>query len=370
MNHLGIYPDKICPRFLRLFFLSICTFLLVSACSNHERSSSQWMDERIALDLIATSRIKAEQINRTEQMLRDRGIAFTRIQVASGAVNFITPPLGPIYQSRQEGYKRLFRTMLKSYDLPNVDFIVALDDSFNEQILVGEDWAPVFCIAKLKSQSRVISIPEAYDYPQWDDLYRSVGIADSKFSWKKKIGIAFWRGSTTGGGILSVQNWRDFLRAKIVFTSQLSPQILDCAFTQVVQGTPDVEKIVRSQGLLGKPMNPASQVKYKYLIAADGNSFPGSLKWQLFSGSVVLRNESEWVQWFEEALVPNKHYVPYKSDCSDLVEKVQWLTQNDADAEQIAREAKKFALQNLTSKSVELYVYKLLTAYSHLQSKS
>ncbi len=361
MNHF-------CRRLLGLLFSCICIFLLACACSNDASNAFQWMDERIALDLAATSGITPEQMNRTEQLLRDRGIAFTRIQVVNGAVTFINPSFAPVYQIRQEGYRRLFKTLLESYNLPNVDFIVALDDAFDDNVVREDDFAPVFCIAKLKSQSRVVSIPEAYDYPQWDDLYAKVRIADSKLSWKDKVGIAFWRGSTTGG-MFNAENWRDFLRSRIVLTSKHFPQLLDCALTQVVQSTPDVEEIMRNDGLLGNPMSPPSQVKYKYLICANGNSFPGSLKWQLFSGSVVLRNESEWIQWFEEALLPNKHYIPYKSDCSDLVKKVQWLIQNDGTAKQIAKEAKKFARQNLTSKSVELYVYKLLTAYSQLQRR-
>ncbi len=113
-------------------------------------------------------------------------------------------------------------------------------------------------------------------------------------------------------------------------------------------------------------MSPQAQVQYKYLIAADGNSFPGSLKWQLFSGSVVLRNESPWVQWYENALIPNEHYIPYRSDCSDLIEKIEWLKENDDRAQQMAIKAKEFARKNLNSKSVELYVYKLLKAYSRL----
>lgn len=43
---------------------------------------------------------------------------------------------------------------------------------------------------------------------------------------------------------------------------------------------------------------------YNYLIAIDGNSFPSSQKWQLLSGSVLLKNESVYIEWFDRAFKP------------------------------------------------------------------
>ena len=36
------------------------------------------------------------------------------------------------------------------------------------------------------------------------------------------------------------------------------------------------------------------------------------------------------------------HYVPFKEDLSDLAEKIEWLQNNDAVAERIARNAEAF----------------------------
>ena len=90
-----------------------------------------------------------------------------------------------------------------------------------------------------------------------------------------------------------------------------------------------------------------------------------SLKWQLFSSSVILKYASEWLEWYDTALIPYIHYVPFKSDLTDLADKINWLKKNNRIAKKIA-EALVFALQNLTPEVIDLYINKLMVAYSSL----
>tara|TARA_B110000285_G_C14615769_1_gene376894 strand:- start:64 stop:231 length:168 start_codon:yes stop_codon:yes gene_type:complete len=55
----------------------------------------------------------------------------------------------------------------------------------------------------------------------------------------------------------------------------------------------------------------------------------------MLSGSVALKVDSDFGQWFYGAIKPYKHYVPVKNDLSDLVEQVEWLKQNDDKAREI-----------------------------------
>ncbi len=187
------------------------------------------MRAQIKLDLAPISGITSQKLNHTEQFLRDRGIAFTRIQIDRGRVYFSGLIPAPVYQIREDGYKRLLKKMAKRYDLPDVDFIIVLDDGFDGSIL-GNHMAPVFCIAKLKSQSYVIAIPETYDYPQWDALYASVQEADSKVAWQDRWEVAFWRGSTTGG-LFHLENWQQFLRSRLVLLSKIVPEARLCIYS-------------------------------------------------------------------------------------------------------------------------------------------
>ena len=76
--------------------------------------------------------------------------------------------------------------------------------------------------------------------------------------------------------------------------------------------------------------------QYKYVLDIDGNSVSWTrLPYIMVGGSVPLKPDSEFSQWFYGAIKPYRHYVPVKDDMSDLVEQVQWLRQNDHIAREI-----------------------------------
>jgi hypothetical protein len=333
-----------------------CCFLLKNT------RQTQWMDAHTSSELSKVSFITKEQLNATEQFLRDKNCAFVRIKIENKKIDYFLHTPTDLYQKRIAGFKRLFNQLQASNRLVEADLIVILDDGVLWEF-PEKDLAPVFCISKLKSQSRVFCIPEIHAYPDIDRAYERILKASSKKTWNKKLETAFWRGGTTGGYYTS-ENWMTMLRTQLVLFSKTMPECFDCAFNTFIQGDPNTESIMRGQELFAEGLSRSRQAQYKYLISIDGNTFPSSLKWQLFSGSVVLRNESEWVEWYDSGLIPFEHYVPYKPDFSDLLGRVIWLKNNDAIAQKIARQAKKFARENLTSKGIELYVYKLLAAYS------
>lgn len=86
---------------------------------------------------------------------------------------------------------------------------------------------------------------------------------------------------------------------------------------------------------------------YRYQIDVDGNtnSWPG-LFLKLLSGSPVLKFESEagFKQWYYPRLKPWENFVPVASDGSDLVEKLEWLRANPAQAQAIGENGRALAL--------------------------
>jgi len=44
---------------------------------------------------------------------------------------------------------------------------------------------------------------------------------------------------------------------------------------------------------------------------------------------VVLKQDSIYYEHFYNELQPWKHYIPFKSDLSDLLEKLQWAKEHD-----------------------------------------
>jgi hypothetical protein len=95
-------------------------------------------------------------------------------------------------------------------------------------------------------------------------------------------------------------------------------------------------------------MSIEEQLKYKYIIDIDGytNSWEG-LVWKLYSGSVVLKHQSIWKQWYYDELEEYVHYIPIENDFSDLEKKVKWCMENDEKCKEIASESRKFICNKL-----------------------
>lgn len=64
-------------------------------------------------------------------------------------------------------------------------------------------------------------------------------------------------------------------------------------------------------------------LQYKYQVNIDGTVAAYRLAYLLAGSGVVLKQESPYYEHFYSLLKPNVHYLPFKRDLSDLVEKVQ-----------------------------------------------
>lgn len=356
-----------------IFICLASAIVLAYSFFNGNTNQREWMEGRIQMDLGAFREIRIEELDTLEGLFLEKNVPFMRIKINQGTASYECPqlqtknPLPSIYKARVDGYISYFKKIQDN--LPDTDFIIALDDGFDEKILEGIN-APVFCVSKLKSQTKVVAIPELFLFPNSLKTFEKVNRRSYAVGWDGKLEMGYWRGATTGG-MYNLENWMHFLRTKLVELSHGAPGILDCAFTSTgVQSTSEAEEIMRNAGFFKKATSPSSQINYKYLIAIDGNTFASSLKWQLFSNSVVLKNESQWMEWYDTALIPYKHYIPYQIDFSDLLHQIEWLKKNDAAAKSIAREARSFAEQNFSAEGIELYVCKLLAAYSALLKPS
>jgi hypothetical protein len=79
------------------------------------------------------------------------------------------------------------------------------------------------------------------------------------------------------------------------------------------------------------------QLQYKALIMVEGNDVATGLKWALLSNSVVMMQPPSHTSWaMEELLEPWVHFIPLNEELSDVEEKMQWVLDNDEQAQQIA----------------------------------
>jgi hypothetical protein len=107
-------------------------------------------------------------------------------------------------------------------------------------------------------------------------------------------------------------------------------------------------------------LSPKEQSKYKYIVHVDGHVSAFRLSLELSMGSVILLVKSPWKIWYRDLLIDGVHYVSVKEDLSDLIEKIKWCRNNDAECETIANNARIFFNRYLQKDGVMDYMQKTL----------
>lgn len=95
-----------------------------------------------------------------------------------------------------------------------------------------------------------------------------------------------------------------------------------------------------------KPISIKEQLKYRYIMAIEGNDVASNLKWIMSSNSIAVMPRPKYETWFMEGtLIPNHHYIEIKDDFSDLIEKVNFYEQNPELAKNIIKNANEYVKQ-------------------------
>jgi len=213
----------------------------------------------------------------------------------------------------------------------------------NQEIKIYDSHIPVFSQSTTDNH---LDIPVPCDmdwkivsqkaYPESCDVFNENAIPN--INWNDKIEIAFFRGSATGC-YFDDRN----PRIKVHRLSQKYPDILDAGIIffanrdKIENGVITHHKMYNNSDIILKKLVPMiEQAKYKYIINIKGNSAAYRLPYLFYLKSVVIIVETKYKLWFENLLVPFEHYIPVKEDLSDLIEKINWLKQNDNKAKEIA----------------------------------
>jgi len=110
---------------------------------------------------------------------------------------------------------------------------------------------------------------------------------------------------------------------------------------------------------------------HRYVLDfAGAGSWSRRMSLLLRSGSLIFQSESRGYQFYEFALQPGVHYIPFdpeigKSGSGTLLSRLRWAQNNDRIAERIARRAQSFGSFCLAESSIDYFVSKLLTEYSN-----
>ena len=97
----------------------------------------------------------------------------------------------------------------------------------------------------------------------------------------------------------------------------------------------------------------------------DGTVAAYRLPHLMAGDSLVLKQDSSFYEHFYRDLKPYQHYVPIQRDLTDLLDKVQWARDNDAQAKNIAQNAQAFVNDNLLPGHIYCYYAILLHVSNH-----
>jgi glycosyl transferase family 25 len=155
-----------------------------------------------------------------------------------------------------------------------------------------------------------------------------------KVSWEQRSNQLCWRGVCSGGGLNSVR--MKFVEAVHAYDHDNDVKI--CRKWIEGQNLPEHLFACPNRDRI----DYREFFKYKIFFIVDGNVIASNHMYGFGSGCVPFLI-SNGICWFSHLLEPFVHYVPVKYDLSDLVEKLEWVKNNDGKAEVVANNALAFS---------------------------
>jgi hypothetical protein len=96
---------------------------------------------------------------------------------------------------------------------------------------------------------------------------------------------------------------------------------------------------------IGDVMTISDHAKYKYHIdlgGGGGTTWTGTIQ-KLALPGVLFHHVTPTKDWFHDLLIPWEHYIPIKTDLSDLREKYEWAESHPEEARRISENGTRFA---------------------------
>ncbi|XP_034273906.1 protein O-glucosyltransferase 2 isoform X2 [Pantherophis guttatus] len=248
-------------------------------------------------------------------------------------------------------------SLTRKVKMPDVEFFVNLGDWPLEKRKSSQDVQPIFSWCG-SNDSKDIVMPT---YDLTDSVLETMGRvsldmmsvqANTGPPWEEKNTTAIWRGRDSRKE-----------RLELVKMSRKFPEIIDAAFTNFFFFKHD-ENLY---GPIVKHISFFDFFKSKYQINIDGTVAAYRLPYLLAGNSLVLKQDSIYYEHFYNELQPWKHFVPFKNDLSDLMEKLQWAKDHDEEAKKIAKAGQEFARNALMGDHIFCYYFKLFQEYAKLQ---
>ena len=220
------------------------------------------------------------------------------------------------------------------------------------------------------------AVPGGQFDDELDTFYSEISFGlQPEIPWQARKSTAVWRGSLMCENFAAchtrcprLQIWLAAQRHRDVLDVRWSGSIVfsTLQFISSCTSNETAEASMREYRDDAFRLNRSELAKFAFTISSDGHSYASNLKYNLVSGSVVLRSRSNFLEFFEYALEPYVHYIPF--DCIDglndceLVSIVQQAGAPEAVLRMtaIAAAARNFAISHLRPDGLACFWHELL----------
>ncbi len=340
----------------------------------HKASLQQWAQDKIKSE---TAEFQTKHFTNTDldqtynQLAYLPGNMLIRFQITQGKIS--SPQIissNPEIAYAYNAFHKFLEHMIKKRMIEkDVDFIV----SISENITVPDNYvftAPIIVPSKNTMDPHAkfyILAPHYKTLSEWSKLYDDILEAKKEYPWIHKTEQAFWRGSTSTE-VLTRENWQDAPITRLLELSAQNPTLIDAKLNNISQTNAEIQHLLAEKYPLAVNVAMLENAQYKINIRMDNKAsiYPGLLS-SFLSGAIVLKRQSTNEQWFYDILEENKHYISFANDVSDLLPKIQWIHDHDAEAKVIANAGAALIEKEITPNHVNLYWVKLLEEHAAMK---
>lgn len=272
---------------------------------------------------------------------------------------------------------KFLQKIVESYQINDVDFIL-----LHQERITQDNNCPHFLMSKRDSlyERNKFLLPDFYIIDSWQELIAKLDKASQKYDWDNKVEKIFWRGLTTGditkqpfSPRYNLTSFDKLPRLTIALFSKLFPELIDAKFSYYIgdlkhDDHQEFKKIMDELNLISyQYVNEEDHLRYKYLASIDGNTAAWKrVPWILASNSVLIKQETDVVQWFYPAIKPYVHYIPMNDNLTDIFVQLEWMKKNDSLVRNVSLKAQKFIKNDLMPENIQAHTVITLNEYHKL----
>jgi len=354
-------------KYLLVFNLLVIYVLALFILAPYLRHSTRILSfDNLDLNTVSEPlKSKVLNIKQNKSWIVDR--QWMLLKISKGKTEYYTNDYNSLFL--QSIINTLYKfEFLNSYIIPTGEYIIDFVDEVKD-----EPYWPLMSfssVSDLVDNEHVILMPDFEAANGYKPLFGHIDYVIDNFPWSSKVAKMFFRGSATGSNP-EITNIYDVPRIKFLeLTKNMS--FVDAGLSSYTewQWNPEVLKEVKKKFPLKNFIKPDASLHYKYMLDINGNSCSLSrMAWILYSNSLLMKQQSNKVQWYYHKLLPYVHYLPIAEDFSNIEQQYAWAESHQAEVVAMTRNANQFATQVFSEAAVDLATIDAFKRYKRLISK-